>query len=283
MKGMAERLGGGGGGNIRRDRSELSQAFIFRRISASEALDPADCQTDLQVHYAFGIFYLILPKRVNVVSKLPRTDGLDTRQDVVALDPGVRKFLTAYSPQGTALKIGTNTNSVLDKCLRRIDRAKRIRTKVQIRLQTGQCSSSSPSSRWTRPQLKVKLRQANQRYFASEAKAKNVVKNLHYQSAHLLLRQFKTIILPPLLSEELHREKPRLIKPPSPADQTSIIDAGVWQVRAPVGANGHILPWRPDHARIGSVHQHDMRQVWASQSEVRKFGDVLLLSLYCYW
>ena len=80
---------------------------------------------------------------------------------------------------------------MLDKCLRRIDRTKHIRAKAKVRLETG-----SSSSRWTHAQLKVKLRRAKRRYFAAEAKARHVVKNLHYQSSHLLLRKFKTIILP---------------------------------------------------------------------------------------
>jgi transposase len=167
----------------------LTDSFIFRDIKACEPLKESDCNADFQVHYAFGVFYLILPKRTLVKPKVSN-EQLAEREDVVALDPGARKFLTGYSPQGTALKIGTNTYKVIDKCIRRIDRAKQIRDKVKQRL------ASRLPGRWSPSQLKAKLRKAMRKYYAAEAKARNVVKNLHYQVAHMLLRKFKTVILP---------------------------------------------------------------------------------------
>ena len=41
-----------------------------------------------------------------------------------------------------------------------------------------------------------RLRRARQRNISAEARAKNVVKDFHYKTAHYLLRRFRTIVLP---------------------------------------------------------------------------------------
>ena len=48
---------------------------------------------------------------------------------VIALDPGVSEFLVGYAPDGTVLQVGTNTTKVLDKCLRRVARARNRKVK----------------------------------------------------------------------------------------------------------------------------------------------------------
>ena len=105
---------------------------------------------------------------------------------VVALDPGVRKFLTAYDPNGAATIIGTNTTSVLNGLTKQITVAKQ-------RLKT---ITPKPMGRQEKRKWRLKVKKLKAKHYKAETRAKNVVKDIHYKVAHWLLRRYKTIILP---------------------------------------------------------------------------------------
>ncbi len=82
-----------------------------------------DLNVYCKVHYWYGHFFLLVPETLKAHSRARKP--LVSANDVVALDPGIRKFLMAYSPQGKVELLGANVGQVVDKHKRRIDRRKR--------------------------------------------------------------------------------------------------------------------------------------------------------------
>lgn len=94
---------------------------------------PSEASARLGVHKKTlqrwaGQFFVIVPRTV-LLSKAMRNQA--PAKTVCALDPGVRKFLSCYDPDGQAHVLGTNTGQVLEKHVKRIRRRKRIRKQVK--------------------------------------------------------------------------------------------------------------------------------------------------------
>lgn len=199
----------------------------FARIKVSQnALTPAMFDRDAKIHYRLGKFYF-LPSLSRPVVPNAEVIPSEQRDSICAVDPGVRKFLTVYSPEGQVNVLGTNTYKVLDKCIRRIDKHKRRLKTFTAKYNRAKRQVSKPvrknnktvyigrSKAMLRPNkqgtlfplealsgrtCKKKLRNAlwrlKTRYRAAERKAVNVVKNLHYKTAHYLLRRYETVLYP---------------------------------------------------------------------------------------
>ena len=169
----------------------------------SKQLDPGFLARDLKLHYKLGKLYFIFPLPVHVASRVSRMEAKQVADpsSVVALDPGVRKFMTGYSPEGDVSFYGTKGGRVLDRHIRRIRRRKTAMIRVAAR-GPNRARVLPPGvnpTEWTR---KAKKRQRNRvwktrkRYHAAEVKAKRVVRNFHYNVAHHLLQRHEQIILP---------------------------------------------------------------------------------------
>ncbi len=173
-------------------------AFVTRGVAFAK-LDQRptseELQTYVKVQYWYGRFFLLVPATVRVQTRQQKQ--LVSADDIVALDPGIRKFLTAYSPQGKVEILGSNTRSVVDKQTRRIDRRKR-------RLHELQATVQQEKRRWrprrlTRTQRKRFRRwlwKAHAKYYAAELKCNRVIRDLHYKASHYLLENYQTIIYP---------------------------------------------------------------------------------------
>ena len=142
--------------------------------------------------------------------------------DVVAIDPGVRRFATTYSPEGDTVIYGTNTNRVVDKLIRRIDRRTRAygAAKSNLELQK-QCDHVQRhhgrlfrrGDRQRKSRLRTRLWRARRRFHAAYKKARDVVRNFHYNVAHDLLQRNNTIICPTTGSHSWRtRRLPSLVK-----------------------------------------------------------------------
>ena len=130
------------------------------------------------------------------------------REQMCALDPGVRKFLTGYSPQGSSFVIGTDTTKVLNKCIRRIDLAKKKyvsalqRAKGKQNLKHKKTQEERASRKVVRQRRgpyersALLLRGYRKSYHRAETKARNVVRDLHYKAAHFLCQSFDSVLLP---------------------------------------------------------------------------------------
>ena len=200
--------------------------YLFRSVQLHHGgLTPASFKRDIKLHYKFGRFYLILPRQ----ERLGKHDSKVCREpdSIAAVDPGVRKFLTVYSPEGRAEVLGENTTRVLDRCIRRIDRAKKKRQRaVATRIRYKRMVSTrvlikerklyrgkrraflrphpvhrlkklqSISGRSMKKKMRNRIWRLTTNYRLAELKATHVVKNLHYNAAHYLCRRYRTILYP---------------------------------------------------------------------------------------
>ena len=102
---------------------------VMRNMHVAGVLPDGFFAHDKKIHMKFGRFYVIFPRRVEAGSLLnPRQQATldrcrqEGRSSCAALDPGVRKMLAVYTPDGYAEVIGTNATKVLDRHIRRITR-----------------------------------------------------------------------------------------------------------------------------------------------------------------
>ena len=136
-----------------------------------------------------------------VIAETTQTVCID-KESVRSLDPGVRKFLTGYSPEGSGFVLGCNTSKLLDKCIRRIDKRK----------------DNLESRIWKERQIKTKKAKHKvyiyrKKYRKAQEKAQNVVKDFHYKSSHFLCQSFDTILYPYFNSQSCMQGKlNRLVK-----------------------------------------------------------------------
>jgi hypothetical protein len=165
--------------------------YVFRSMKTAPMLQPGMDTHDLKIHYTLGRWYLIIP-RVEKLKESGRLRPAAPGGSVVALDPGVREFLVGYSPDGTILQVGTNTTKVLDKCLRRVARARNRKVKfvADSARMLAEDAVATPRS------IRKGIRRRTKAYRRAEQKSAAVIKNLHYNAAHTLLKEWRTVVLP---------------------------------------------------------------------------------------
>jgi hypothetical protein len=170
-------------------RKTRARTYIFRSVVLGDEIRDTDMSTDFSIHFKQGRFTLQLPRTVAVGTR-PSVPGPSR---VVAIDPGVRRFATTYSPEGSATIYGNNTPHVLDRLSRRIDRTK---TTMARSVQKHQEARSQGQTRKQKGIHRTRLRRSKRRYYSALLKAKDVVKDFHYKVSHDLLTRHDTIICP---------------------------------------------------------------------------------------
>jgi transposase-like protein len=158
-----------------------------RSIELGDEIRDTDVQTDFSIHFKQGRFTLQLPRTV-VVGTRP---SVPIPSRVVAIDPGVRRFATTYSPEGSATIYGHNTSQVLDRLSRRIDR-----TNTTMARSVQKHQESKGQSRKQKGARRTRLRRSKRRYYSALRKAKDVIKDFHYKVSHDLLTRHDTVICP---------------------------------------------------------------------------------------
>jgi transposase len=189
----------------------MSKKGLFCPVrTASNIVIPANAERDFKIHFKHGKLYFIFPYVHSVNERQLHNEKFDPDESsVVALDPGVRKFMTGYDPCGQVIFIGSNTQKVINKSLRRIKRTKAAVRKVRSKITDQKVARSKNRSQ--KQSVRHRLWRAKLAYHNAELKQKNIVKNLHYRTAHLLLRQYKTVILPTTTSQYWVKGKLRAI------------------------------------------------------------------------
>ena len=165
---------------------------------------------DFKVHFSANKVELLLPQVVH--PSIDRPNAPLSSPSIVAIDVGVRKFITTYSnPAGVVEMLGTNTYKVIGKCLKRIRKAG-IRTNTALKrlLETKLRRRRGGGSNEVRKDLAHKRHRVwkfKRKEGRARQKMRNVVKNFHYRCAHHLLRQHSHIILPHTSSHHWRKSK----------------------------------------------------------------------------
>jgi len=135
-----------------------------------------------------GRFVLYVPIDVPVKKFTPAHNNHVER--VVALDPGVRTFLTSWSPDGTAYKLGDGNSTKIYQLMLRIDSL------------MARCSKATGRSKWRK---KKKLESFRRRL-------ENLQRDLHYQCASFLTSKYDEIIIPVFGSKRMSSKLDRRLK-----------------------------------------------------------------------
>lgn len=160
-------------------------SYIKNKIRFHTRKAPKDVTFDSKlVMDRLGRFYLCIPCHV---SACENQTGLDSRKGWCSLDPGVRTFLTVYSPTvGTCYKIG-------DKDISRIFRLCKWLDKL--------CAGKHISCKKRRAQHRLRLR------------IKTLVDEVHWKAIRFLCTNFQNIIIPPFgVSQMIKRSSRKLRK-----------------------------------------------------------------------
>lgn len=129
---------------------------------------------------ATGRYFLQVP--IHVVPKTPKEHA----DKVVSLDPGVRKFVTGYSPsEGHGFCVGNRASTRVLKILRAIDQV-----------------NSSLSSPYVDCKQRRRLRQKKARLYVDY---KNVRDDFHWKLTNMLTSRYDRILLPRLEIAKLSR------------------------------------------------------------------------------
>nr|WP_295407701.1 transposase [uncultured Thiocystis sp.] len=164
--------------------SALKDAGLYPRIAGSlkRAEDFPDNPRDSRLVCEQGRWFVIVPYRVPVMPT-------ENQGRVVALDPGIRTFLTGFA-EDQAFKIGEGDFARIARLCVHLDR-------LMSRLSQAKCRQ------------KARIKQAIQRL---RWKIRDLVDELHFQAIRFLLDRFDLILLPTFETKEMAARTTRKIR-----------------------------------------------------------------------
>ena len=151
-------------------------------VRATEFVSEDMLSKDCLLHFDGIHYYLCVPcKKILKESK---------NNDTISLDPGVRTFLTGYSPNGTICKLGDNASNRLYRLLLKVDSLISLITKVNQK----------------------RRRQLIRKKTKILCKVKNLTNELHHKIALFLVSNYKNIVIPDFESKRMSSRNNRKIK-----------------------------------------------------------------------
>ena len=182
-------------------------AFLAR-MRAAEPLPDALGYDARLVRKRYGRYYLCVP--LPAPAHAPAISGENQAREprVVALDPGVRTFLTAYDPAGDAHEIGKGDVSRLHRLAHAADDLQSRWTLIHngtasifpVPEHYAHCSRSD-----YRHRLVYRLQRAAARI---RRRVRNLVDELHRQAARWLAREHHVVLLPVSDTQRMVRRSP---------------------------------------------------------------------------
>lgn len=164
-------------------------AFL-NQIPSCEPI-PKSLPIDSRIVKKNGMFWLKLAQ-CSSHQKDDLTENQGSRRFVVALDPGIRTFMTGYDPSGCVFEWGRND-------YKRLHRLKSCANKLQGLI----------ASKETKCRKRAKLKKARARIMY---KIDNLVKNLHYNLIKFLTSTYNAIIIPIFKVKEMMSKRRKLNK-----------------------------------------------------------------------
>jgi len=115
---------------------------------------------------------------------------------ILAIDPGVRTFVTGYSPNGHFIEAGKNSHQILCSKIERVDFLRSKLAKVKdFKQADGQKISKEKRHRMKR-NLRALILRISQ-------KLKNMVRDAHYKLAHFLSENYDIVCLPGFQTKDM--------------------------------------------------------------------------------
>ncbi len=124
---------------------------------------------DCRIQYSDSQYYILIPVKENIIDRPKK------RNDIIALDPGTRTFLTGYDPVGNIVEIDKR-DSVFKKLKAKIDFFTSLRTKKSVK------------KKCVRKRID---------------KMKNMVTELHWRAISYLTDNYDLILLPNFESQKI--------------------------------------------------------------------------------
>ncbi len=143
------------------------QKYVRIRKRAMKQL-PDVFQHDCKI-MKFGKEYYLL-----YIYEKQTQDKMETKDNMIALDPGVRTFQTGYSPSGVLVKCGEHQRTLIHRLHEKLDTLRSLRTKAHQK-------------------RKQRIRNACLRM---EHKIINTIDNLHNQTANYISKNYGVVLLP---------------------------------------------------------------------------------------
>lgn len=164
--------------------SALKDAGIYPRIAGrlKRAEDFPDNPRDSRLICEQGRWFVSVPFRVPVMPT-------ENQGRVVALDPGIRTFLTGFA-EDQVFKIGSGDFARIARLCHHLDRLISRMTKAKCR-QRARMKKAAHRLRW---------------------KIKDLVDELHFQAIRFLLNRFDLILLPTFATKEMAAKSKRKIR-----------------------------------------------------------------------
>jgi putative transposase len=132
----------------------------------------------------------------------PETQGMQAKW--AALDPGERTFLTGYSPDGHAFKLGAKASGYLMRLVTKMDMLISGRD-------TLSCANRTHKNLKQRNALRSSIRRANRNITSLRRRVGDLVAELHWKCSAWLCANFTDIILPPFNTGKMVLKKGRCI------------------------------------------------------------------------
>lgn len=167
-------------------KSAISSSGIYHTIAGKlkmkerqwfENEDINDCRLVLE----FGKWFIVIPKEIKITP-------IENQEGVVAIDPGVRTFVTYFSTEGYFGKLGQGA----------FDRILKLNLKIDKLL--SQISIEKDKNKKTNLKRKV---------FSIRFKIRNLIDELHWKTIKFFTSRFKVIIFPPFNVSEMVKKSNR--------------------------------------------------------------------------
>jgi putative transposase len=166
-------------------------AFICKMKSAENL--PAELHYDTRlVLNRLGKFYLCIPQPLEIWAE---NQGPTQSEDaVIALDPGVRTFMTGYDPSGRAIEWGKND----------ISRIYRL-SHIYVKIQSKRDSIHGKVAKRKRYKLRKVMLRIHQ-------KIHSLINDCHHKLAKWLCQNYRVILLPEFKTQGMVRRGKRRIR-----------------------------------------------------------------------